>query len=44
MDPQQQFFKALAALREGDLEGCESICQHLLRINPKEVNTLRLQA
>jgi hypothetical protein len=25
MDPQQQFFKALAALREGDLEGCESI-------------------
>ena len=44
MDPQQQFFKALAALREGDLEGCESICQRLLAINPKEVNTLRLQA
>ena len=44
MDPQQQFFKALAALREGDLEGCESICQRLLGINPKEVNTLRLQA
>ena len=44
MDPQQQFFKALAALRQGDLEGCESICQHLLRINPKEVNSLRLQA
>jgi len=44
MDPQQQFFKALAALRDGDLEGCESICQHLLRINPKEVNSLRLQA
>jgi tetratricopeptide (TPR) repeat protein len=44
MDPQQQFFKALAALREGDLEGCESICQRLLAVNPKEVNTLRLQA
>ena len=44
MDPQQQFFKALAALREGDLEGCESRCQRLLAINPKEVNTLRLQA
>ena len=44
MDPQQQFFKALAALREGDLEGCESICQRLLAINPREVNTLRLQA
>ena len=44
MDPQQQFFKALAALREGDLELCESICQRLLAINPKEVNTLRLQA
>jgi tetratricopeptide (TPR) repeat protein len=44
MDPQQQFFKALAALREGDLEGCESICQRLLAMNPKEVNTLRLQA
>jgi len=44
MDPQQQFFKALAAMREGDLEGCESICQRLLGINPKEVNTLRLQA
>jgi len=44
MDPQQQFFKALAALREGDLESCESICQRLLAINPREVNTLRLQA
>jgi tetratricopeptide (TPR) repeat protein len=44
MDPQQQFFKALAALREGDLEGCESICQRLLAVNPREVNTLRLQA
>jgi tetratricopeptide (TPR) repeat protein len=44
MDPQQQFFKALAALREGNLEGCESICQRLLAVNPKEVNTLRLQA
>lgn len=44
MDPQKQFFKALAALREGDLEGCESICQRLLAINPREVNTLRLQA
>lgn len=44
MDPQQQFFKALAAMREGDLEGCESICQRLLGINPNEVNTLRLQA
>ncbi|ETN92913.1 tetratricopeptide repeat protein [Gammaproteobacteria bacterium MOLA455] len=44
MDPQQQFFKALAALREADLESCESICQRLLAINPREVNTLRLQA
>jgi tetratricopeptide (TPR) repeat protein len=44
MDPQKQFFKALAALRDGDLEYCESICQALLAINPKEVNTLRLQA
>jgi tetratricopeptide (TPR) repeat protein len=44
MDPQKQFFKALAALRDGDLEHCEAICQALLAINSREVNTLRLQA
>ena len=44
MDPQQQFFKALSALREGNLESCALICEQLLDINPQEVNTLRLQA
>jgi len=44
MDPQQQFFKALSALREGNLESCALICEQLLGINPQEVNTLRLQA
>jgi len=41
MDPQQQFFQALSALRAGDLDSCESICKTLLSINPREVNTLR---
>ena len=44
MDPQQQFFQALSALRAGDLDSCESICKTLLSINPREVNTLRLNA
>ena len=44
MDPQQQFFKALSALREGDLQRCEAICETLLALNSREVNTLRLRA
>ncbi|MBT5387382.1 MAG: tetratricopeptide repeat protein [Porticoccaceae bacterium] len=44
MDPQQQFFKALSALREGDLQRCEAICETLLKLNPREVNSLRLRA
>ena len=44
MDPQQQFFQALSALREGDLQRCEDICELLLDLNPREVNTLRLRA
>ncbi|MDC0088532.1 sulfotransferase [Porticoccaceae bacterium] len=44
MDPQQQFFQALSALRAGDLDGCETVCKTLLAINPREVNTLRLNA
>ena len=44
MDPQQQFFQALTALREGNLDRCEEICERLLAINPREVNTLRLRA
>jgi len=43
MDPQQQFFQALSALRSGDLDRCETICASLLAINPREVNTLRLR-
>ena len=43
MDPQQQFFQALSALRSGDLSRCETICASLLAINPREVNTLRLR-
>ena len=44
MDPQQQFFQALSALREGNLQRCEDICELLLGLNPREVNTLRLRA
>ena len=44
MDPQQQFFQALSALRAGDLAQCEKICDSLLALNSREVNTLRLRA
>ena len=44
MDPQQQFFQALEALRNHDLDRCEQICGRLLTLNPREVNTLRLRA
>ena len=44
MDPQQQFFQALSAMRGGDLDRCAQLCETLLGLNPREVNTLRLQA
>ncbi|MDB4076806.1 sulfotransferase [Porticoccaceae bacterium] len=44
MDPQQEFFQALTALREGNLDRCEEICERLQAINPRDVNTLRLRA
>ena len=44
MDPQQQFFQALEALRNNDLDRCEQICERLLALNSREVNTLRLRA
>lgn len=44
MDPQQQFFQALTALREGKLDRCEELCERLLTISPREVNALRLRA
>ena len=43
MDPQQQFFQALDALRKNDLDRCEQICERLLALNSREVNTLRLR-
>jgi len=44
MDLQQQFFQALTALREGNLDRSEEICERLLVINSREVNALRLRA
>ena len=44
MDPKQQFFQALTALREGNLDACEQVCDRLLAIDARDVNALRLRA
>jgi tetratricopeptide (TPR) repeat protein len=44
MDPKQQFYQALTALREGNLGACEQACDRLLAINAHDVNAMRLRA
>lgn len=44
MNPKEQFFQALTALREGNLSSCEQACERLLAIDARDVNALRLRA
>jgi len=42
MNPREAFFQALDAFKKRQLDTAEETCKKLLRLNPKEVNTLRL--
>lgn len=42
MNPREAFFQALNAFKENKLDTAEDVCKELLRLNPREVNTLRL--
>ncbi|GAB3111588.1 tetratricopeptide repeat protein [Aestuariicella hydrocarbonica] len=42
MNPREVFFQALNAFKAGQVTDAENLCQQLLRINPNEVNSLRL--
>jgi tetratricopeptide (TPR) repeat protein len=41
-NPREIFFQALNLFKEGKAEDAEPLCKQLLKLNPKEVNTLRL--
>jgi len=41
-NPRELFFQALNALKANDLQRCETLCHGLLKLNDREVNTLRL--
>lgn len=42
MNPREAFFQALTAFKKKQFDAAEDICKKLLRLNPNEVNTLRL--
>lgn len=42
VNPRELFFQALNALKANDLDRCEALCMELLKLNKREVNTLRL--
>lgn len=42
MNPREAFFQALTAFKNKQFEAAEETCKSLLRVNPNEVNTLRL--
>ncbi len=42
MNPREVFFQALNHFKQQQYDSAEDLCKQLLRINPKEVNTLRL--
>lgn len=42
MNPREVFFKALELVKQGHYTQAQPLCEKLLSINPKEVNTLRL--
>ena len=42
INPREIFFQALNNFKEGNIDLAESLCQQLLKLNPREVNSLRL--
>ncbi|MGH1373138.1 MAG: tetratricopeptide repeat-containing sulfotransferase family protein [Cellvibrionaceae bacterium] len=42
MNPREVFFKALNAFKQKQFEHAEELCKKLLKLNPREVNSLRL--
>lgn len=42
MNPREAFFQALSALKNGHIHEAEDLCKQLLRLNPNDINSLRL--